>query len=52
MQGAAVIPDHQIMHAPRMAINKLALRGVLGEVANQHQRLRPGHAVDGADVGS
>ena len=47
---AAVVPDHQIVQAPGVAIHELALRGVLGQIADQRHRLGARPAVDGADV--
>src|SRR3954454_5970436 len=40
VQGAAVIPYDQVVPAPAMPIDELALGGVLSQVADQGHRLR------------
>ena len=40
VHGDTIVPHHQIVRSPDMAVDKLALRGVLGEVAQEGAGLR------------
>ena len=40
VQGTAVVPDHEVADAPVMAMDELALRGVLHQVAQQQPSIR------------
>ena len=40
MHGAAIVPDHEIMRPPDVAIEELRLRGMVGQVAQQQPALR------------
>ena len=46
VQGAAVVPDHEVADAPVMAMDELALRGVLHQVAQQQPSIRHRPAED------
>src|SRR6478672_13027184 len=40
MHGAAIVPDHEIMRPPDVAIDELPLRGMVDQVAQQQPALR------------
>ncbi len=40
MHGAAIVPDHEIMRPPDVAVDELPLRGVVHQVAQQQPALR------------
>src|SRR5260370_37218881 len=50
VHGAAVVPDHQVLHSPAMAVDELTLRGVLGQLFQELLRFTVSHAADRAGV--
>src|SRR4030095_9314402 len=50
MPGLAGVPDDEVVHLPLVRIDELALRGVLGQIAQQEPRLGQRPANDGAGV--
>src|SRR5260370_26839212 len=50
MHGAAVVPDHQVLHPPAMRVDELALRGMVGQLLKELRRLLVGHAADRTGV--
>ena len=50
VHGLAIVPHHEVMQRPFMDMDELALRGVLGEIAQQQPRLGHAHALDGAGM--
>ena len=50
VHGLAVVPHHEVMQRPFMDMDEFALRGVLGEIAQQQPRLGHAHALDGAGM--
>ena len=50
VHGAAVIPDHEIMHSPAVDIDELALCGVRSELVDQRTAFGLRHAENAADM--